>query len=391
MLGITNKISSMQYIVLFIASVLIPSFIAWVFGDGVAFLIHYWLFILFGYLTIKTNMKFMYVLFGYFLVSVFFFHSATLGERTFFSVNFLFTSACLYGLNKLDIDLERFNIRHIFINFFLFLFCYIISINVSGQTYDGRVYYDGFIIAHHYAYVAAFFGYFLILQQKTWIGIAVVLSGALVGTRSGLLVCAIPFIHLAKQYFNQSAGSKIQKAVLLSVICIIGLGATFFLFQKQITPTINTFKTLSVESIVENDEEELSDFSASRTILWALMFTQVEEDGFTLPNITGRGPASSKDFLEENFNARLWMHNDFLDIFFCWGALGVGIYIFCICCYYRQTKDIYFLLMLLIATLTNGFFPYIAIQFVALHLLAIKINKKQGISMSNVENNINII
>jgi hypothetical protein len=336
-------------------------------------------------------MKFIYVLFGYFLATVFLFHSSTLGERAFFSVNFLFTSACLYGLNKLDIDLEKFNVRHILICFFLFLFCYIISIDVSYQTFDGRVYYDGFVIAHHYAYIAAFFGYFFMLQQKTWIGIAVVLSGALVGTRSGLLVSAIPFIYLAKQYFNQSDRSKIQKAVLLCVICIIGLGATLFLFKKQIAPTINTFTTLSVEAIAENDEKSLNEFSASRTLLWALMFTQVEEDGFTVPNLIGRGPASSKDFLDENFNMRLWMHNDFLDIFFCFGALGVGVYIFCICCYYRETRDIYFLLMVLIAAFTNGFFPYIAVQFVALHLLVIKINKKQDILISNVENNIDTV
>jgi hypothetical protein len=375
MLGITNKITNKQYIILFIASVLIPSFITWALGKGMAFIIHYWLLMLFCYLTVKTNKKLMYALLAYALATIFLFHSATLGERTFFAVSFLLTAACLYGLNDLDIDLEGFTLKQISTVFVVLLFCYIISINPSRQTYDGRVYYHGFVIAHHYAYLAAFFGYFFIRQEKIWLGVAIVFSGVLVGTRSGLLVSMMPFVYLAKRYFVKIPGSKVRKTVLLSVVCFFVLVPVFFLFQKQIVPTIQTFTNFSVESVVENDEEAMADFSASRTFMWALMFTQVAEDGFTLPNLIGRGPASSLDFLGENFDARIWMHNDFFDIFFCYGLVGLCLYIFCIVCYYRRTKDIYFLFMLLIAAFTNGFYPYMAVQLIALHTLFCKLNR----------------
>ncbi|MDR0834546.1 MAG: hypothetical protein LBN93_10270 [Candidatus Symbiothrix sp.] len=380
---IINKISSTQYVALFIASVLIPSFLTWGLGEGGIFFGHYWLSILFGYLTAMSNKKFMYVLFSYFLLSIFFFHSATFGERTFYSVSFLFTSACLYGLNDLKIDLEEFNSRQILTVFIIFVLCYLVSIDSHSGGESERTYYHGFIIAHHYAYIAAFFGYFFIRQEKTLLGIAIVLSGTLVGTRSGLLVSAMPLIYAAKKYFTEMEGAKIQKIIWISVLCLVGLAAVGYLFQEQIAPTINTFQTLSVETIAENDEEEMGKVSASRTIFWALMFTQIAEDGFTLPNLIGRGPAASLDFLEKNFDARIWMHNDFFDIFFCFGLLGLCVYIFCICCYYRQTRDIYFLFMLLLAAFTNGFCTYMAVQFIALHLLSLKARVK--IQMKNLQ------
>ncbi len=372
-----NYITYKRYISFFIISILIPVFIFWLSDERIKDLSAYLFLFLFGYLIYKIRSVFLCFLLLYFIFYVFFFHSGNLTIRASYMISFVLTCACLHGLNSLDVDLRDYSPQLLYYFILILFLCYIISINPTEKTYDDRIYYHGFVIAHHFAYITAFCGYFLIRRTKIILGLLIVFVGLVVGTRSGILVSLIPVIYLVKKYIFDNSKNKFQNIIFIGIGGIVLASLFVFFFREQISTSLVTFSNFSIDIFSENNEQSI-DFTASRSILWALAFMKIASDGFGIVNLTGRGPAASLDFLEEEYGIRLWLHNDFFDVFFCLGIIGVTIYIYCIYRYYRSTQDVYILMMMILAMFTNGFFTYMPIMYIALHILSIKLEKLEN-------------
>lgn len=369
-----NEIGYLKYLIFFVVFLCMGSFPTFF---GLPNLGEYFTLLSIAVIFIYSKVKLLNVcLIVIALCYVIFLPTTDRSMNLIYMVNYISTIIALFSLPNISIGgLDKYNNRFIIIFSLIFLICYTITIEPTEETYDDRVYLHGFIIAHAFSYFTAFLGYFLIKQEKVIFALILLLAGAIVGTRSGLLINMIPIVSYGYTKLikdNLSIGTYFLSAVITGFFILIisetSIGA-------MIASVYDTFDNISLD-IFNSNNSDSEHFTAGRNILWALAFSEIALDGFSINNLFGRGPGASYDLTEKFYGERLWLHNDIFDILYCLGVLGLVLYFVAFVYFFKRNNyswDI--ILMSVIALFTNGLFTYKPIVFFALITLAKQINE----------------
>lgn len=360
-----KEISYKSYLWVFVGFIIMSPFME-VFGGKNLFSIASILafIVLFIYSESKEKLILAGVAF-YSIIYMLFTHNGDFLNRFQYMLSFMLTVGALFTIDKLKIsEITKINKTAVFGCFLTFALLNLFFAKPSEGGLDGRIYYIGFIGAHEFSYLTAYLGYFLLKMKNKW-GLLIVLMGFPVGARSGLVLNMIVLFYFFWVTFRNSKFG-------IMIYSVIGVACTALLFSmksdilENISLITSTFENFTFD-IFSEDNEMAFMLTASRNILWAIFFQKVISDGFCIDNLIGRGPYSSNLMNERIYGEALWMHNDFFDIFFCLGLLGLILYFFAIYRFFKNTgKDYFFLAMLVLSGFTNGFFGYKAIVIIAL-------------------------
>lgn len=266
------------------------------------------------------------------------------------------------SINKFKDHLTKFSI--------LFVLVYEISShfardrNVTIEYYDvERVYKEGFVISHLACYYLVITG--LVLFQLRSKLLAFFLWGyvASLGPRIGLVYIAVTLLFLLVYRRKQ-------------IINLITTYKYFFLLIIIITGWAFTKKMIATKGA-----DSLMVYSSGRSVVWISAISKIIDDGLGIANIVGRGPKSSIKFNEKVLDIPIWMHNDFLDIIFNLGAIGLIIYFISFFKFFSKVPSQHFFYTFFLSAFLNGFFLYDPIFIIALttlscHITSAITNKK---------------
>ncbi len=237
--------------------------------------------------------------------------------------------------------------RHLLIFVSIFIIVYEISVpyakkRLVDDIYNDvhRVYKDGFVICHVAAYYLGVAGYFLFLLRRKIIAVLLWLYVLTLGARIAAVYALVAVIVLCISIFPKFYRSlfKYRYLLLLSIVICFTM-ATFYALKK-----------IGIEGLVV--------FTSGRTVFWVDGLLEIYRDGYGLLNVLGRGPEYSIIFNKEHVGIPVWMHNDYLDIVFNLGIVGLSAYLFAFYNYFRKIKSLYLLLAFVFAAFFNGFLYY---------------------------------
>ena len=352
------------------ATDIVSFFLNYVFNTDAVNVASYFLLVSFLYLVVKlpTYRNLFILLFIYFSANVFFFNGS-INNKAREVINFILVCALMISFRSVAVnhdDVKRFE-RYLLKFAYVFVVIYFITVALKGVTYkesyfEVRGYLDGFIISHSYAYYITIIGFYF-LYKKFYIHAAIILSTTIfTGTRSGLILIALVFTSF---YFRSQTGI-IKKLFKLSVIGVVLLTILFSLrsYSKPLNDVLSTFDNFSITSFsLVSEEQDSVLFTAGRSVLWFFALEDISDRSFsTLPFYFGKGPLSAEDFNEERFDLRIWMHNDFIHILFCYGLTGLILYIYSIVSFVRMRKAAFLLFFVIATANINGFFKYDVLQ-----------------------------
>ncbi|MGL5919788.1 MAG: hypothetical protein ACRCZQ_04710 [Bacteroidales bacterium] len=369
-----NEISYIKYLIFFVVFLCMGSFPTFFglpnFGEYFSLLT---IIIFFLYSKVKLlDFSLMLLAFCY----IIFLPTSDRGMNVIYMVNYISCIIALFTLPSISIaGLDRYNNKFVIVFSLVFLICYAITIVPTEETYDDRVYLHGFIIAHAFSYFTAFLGYFLIKQEKLLIASIILLAGAVVGTRSGLLINMIPIVSYGYTKLVKdklSLGTYFFSAII-TVLFIVFISATSL--GAMIASVYDTFENASFD-IFNSNSADSEHFTAGRNVLWGLAINEIASDGFSINNIFGRGPGASYDLTERFYGERLWLHNDLFDILYCLGFFGLFLYLSALFYFFKRSNYSWDIILIsVIALFTNGLFTYKPIVFFALIILNQQINE----------------
>lgn len=184
-----------------------------------------------------------------------------------------------------------------------------------------RSYRQGFFrIAH----IASYFFAFIVLYYLHKAGkfrirnkIIILISISfllLTGSRTSI---AVLIIGLILYYFRKKFIVVGLLTISFAFLIVYNIDYLLKIFDDTIL-----FQYISIVKTLSTNLSRLS-----RVIIWNSWWTEVQNFDFW-DIIIGRGFNSSFDANERNIYNRIWFHNDFLSIFYSYGALGVLKYIF---------------------------------------------------------------
>lgn len=266
-----------------------------------------------------------------------------------------------------NFDFSRVNVKelkkHLLIFVSLFIIMYELSVPYAKKRdaddlyYDvHRVYKEGFVISHMACYYLSVSGYILYLLRARIIAFILWIYVASLGPRIGLIyiMVAIGILVLYKVPKIYKVLFKYKYALILFIIISVTMIVSI------------AIKSLGVEGLMV--------FTSGRSIFWLDALEQVGRDGLDYLNLIGRGPQYSMIFNEENFGSHIWMHNDFLDVFFNLGIIGIIVYLFSFYNYFKKIDSLYLLFTFLLGAFFNGFLYYDALYVILLSTMFSKSN-----------------
>ena len=130
-------------------------------------------------------------------------------------------------------------------------------------------------------------------------------------------------------------------------------------------------KLLFDETVMQwllDSRKELAAISSGRTTFWLHYMEDLGSGYFSYGQIIhGNGPASTPAY-NAAYSIEVWMHNDFLDLLFCLGVVGLLLYLLAMVLVSIRLKLPFFLFFALAAML-NGFFLYCSVQIMLIFWL----------------------
>lgn len=342
--------STWEYVLLIIALPIINIVEFYIINGGIVSetlianksVIPYFYLAVFVLIIVRTKFNIVQVgILVYFFIYVFYFDSFTLANNASYLIPFVLTCSLLVlpREKKLKLSIIQNNTIIVVYSFAIILY-YIVGQN---RFFEDRFYLVGFVIPHHFSYYCAIFTLFLLKQGKFIFAIIVTMAGIYVGARSGILVSILCYIY----YF---LSNPVYKIYLKSACLILGLVG------------IVSYSTLGFDFLTNNLPASSSD--NTRTLLWINMSNQVEIDGLSWENLFGRGPRSSYEYNYNTLGLELWMHNDFFEVFFTLGAVGLIFYLICLTKFFNLFKNWFFIGFIVILIATNGFFTYLPLTII---------------------------
>jgi hypothetical protein len=185
-----------------------------------------------------------------------------------------------------------------------------------------RNYKDGFVISHLAAYYFGVSAFFLWKFKKRWLSVILCMYILTLGARIGLVYILIGIMVLFLYKVNRQLLNFIWK---YRVLIFSSLSFTIFL--------------LIAYSLSSSNMENLMVFTSGRSYFQANGILHILNDGISIDNLIGRGPKASNRLNEQFIGAPIWMHNDFLDIAFNLGVIGLLAYLISTFNYFNNVKN----------------------------------------------------
>ncbi len=262
----------------------------------------------------------------------------------------------LYLLPKCDYsEIDLLELRKHLIWFFVgFVILYELSTPfaskiIISEYYDiERKYRDGFVISHLAAYYLGVLGFFMFRLGDRWVARSLWVYVLTLGARIGIIYIIISLIIIIL-YTIPSASNRISKFKYWIICGII------FMFSTIIGYVVDRYGS-----------EVLMVFTSGRSYFQLQALEQIINDGISIENILGRGPKASNRFNLDSVGIAIWMHNDFLDILFNIGILGLIIYLKSFINYFKQIKALNLFFIFFLTAFLNGFMTYDALYIITL-------------------------
>jgi hypothetical protein len=217
-----------------------------------------------------------------------------------------------------------------------------------------RVYKEGFVISHIATYYLAILGYALFILDRKILAILLWTYGITLGPRIGVVLILISVIFSLINSKDKIKNLLFKRRLLIIFLYIIILIWSYFIIT------------------IKYGSELLNVFTSGRLMFWKNALIIIEKDGLSWINFFGRGAGAS--FFEnlKKFTLKIWLHNDFLDILYNLGILGLFSYLFFLYNYIHKFKAMYVLCFFLLSAFFNGFILYNSIFILVLHSLFYK-------------------
>lgn len=299
------------------------------------------------------------VILVYALIYMYAFDFQPVNSRIAYLVRISFAAYALCFFSKVRFSLL--NIKRIdkFIIWFSFFFIltYLLSVYVNPHAnrvggMGTRIYYEGFMISHEFSYYCAILSLYLLFRKPWFYALPVILIGISVGARSGVLLIGLSLFYFIYQKYYRS-----RRVVARLPFVLLSIGLVVVVVFNLRVEAIHLVEDLYREVLL-GERVTTNDFASGRTIILYFFIYEVLNTGFGLGNIVGRGPNSSVLFNDANIGNAIWMHNDFLEVFFTFGALGLTFFLYLIVNLVFKQRSWYLLFFILIAAVTNGFIYY---------------------------------
>jgi len=225
----------------------------------------------------------------------------------------------------------------------------------------------GFLISHSFGYFLAAFSFYFAYRRKVfWVVLYTILC-LFFSRRTNICLCLIAWLYYLHNMVNRKYFIVFLLVILLIFIAYINTLIMFSDFAFSLDPS----------------DRESAEFTSGRSTFWGTYFLYVQSGHMNLWDfLIGFGPSSSRFFNESYSGLRVWMHNDFIDLAYCTGILGLALYVIAIfkCC---SSNNHWLLAFILIAANLNGFILYQAYPVIYIFSL-IKGFKKYGFSEKKV-------
>ena len=200
----------------------------------------------------------------------------------------------------------------------------------------------GFLISHSFGYYLAAFVVYFAYKKKTPYMMIFTIICFFFCRRTNVLLCGLGWLY----YIYLCYGLRVL-LILLSIVvasAFLYLGTTSYLgdFAFSLDPA----------------DAESNAFSSGRTLFWGMFIRLLQSGDMGVDKyLFGFGPASSVEFNRINAGLGVWMHNDFIDILYCLGGIGLCLYLWIITKTVKAMGWI-FLFFVIIAANINGFMLY---------------------------------
>lgn len=216
----------------------------------------------------------------------------------------------------------------------------------------GRGDIRGVYIAHVFTYYCLIFSLYYIYRRRYINAFLILILCILLGRRTTLFLALINLFILFRSYSNK-------------YVRILGWSvALFFCFWggMKLLPDIisNSGQDVSLKSYkIIDDGGESNAISNGRSVIWYYMMEELDRTPFlSVKSILGRGPMSSVEYNRQLTGNAIWMHNDFFDILFCLGYLGLVLYLVVMIAYSLKIHSFVFFLYFGVMGFFNGFMHY---------------------------------
>lgn len=377
--GAPNSLRYWQFFLLFITlpTSRLMSFLLRIFSNGnYDSIVSYSYFFLFLFLFLISNIRnsvLFLILVGYFLFYVFFWNYDGPVSAASYMIRIVFVIYCLLLFRNVSykkIDL-KYTDRFIVTFSYVFLIIYIVTIYLhpSGIRIGGeRIYLQGFMIPHEFSYQCSILIIYLLWRKPFIYSVPLIITGLAAGARSGALLIIFSLVYYL--FFVKMKKIKANKRLVLYTIITICL-LLFLLFYIEV---INETANRTFLELASGSYDKKQDFSSGRTVVWYFAINDIISSGLSYLNLIGRGPNSSFYFNELMVGNHIWMHNDFVEIIFSLGIIGLFIYLYALFKFYKSCNwNLYIIFFISFSAITNGFFYYNVIQVLLIFCL---INQK---------------
>lgn len=227
-----------------------------------------------------------------------------------------------------------------------------ISRNSESDYYEvERVYKEGFVLSHTACYYLSVLGYFLYLLRVRFLSICLWLYVITLGARVGFIYIFIAVIMLFIGHFP-----FLSKAMYKNKYSLWG-GIIFSLFVGG---------SIVIQKV---GTEGLMVFTSGRSVFWMNAWNTIYRSGYSWINFFGRGPKYSVIFNERTFGLKIWMHNDFIDILFNVGVIGLVIYLSAYIYYFNRVNAMFLFMVFTFTAIFNGFMSYDPLFIILLNTL----------------------
>lgn len=108
---------------------------------------------------------------------------------------------------------------------------------------------------------------------------------------------------------------------------------------------------------------ERGNITNSRDIMWSSIINSYKESFNIIDKFFGKGSYFSQSINLFVMGSPLWAHNDFLEILVCMGYYGTYLYTYSIYSIFKRSKNVVFVIILILAAFFNGVFVYRQILF----------------------------
>lgn len=211
---------------------------------------------------------------------------------------------------------------------------------------NSREYREGFVISHTATYYLGVLGFILFLMNRKILALAVWLYVYILGARIGLVY--------------------IFSSVIVIVLNQVGL----YIKLKKISLLFFSLLLITIITICININkyfgfDQLNVFTSGRAKIWTNALVSIREWDFQ-DFLLGMGPKQSIVFNDRVSNIAVWMHNDFLDIFYNLGFIGLCIFFCFLISFIKSTRSVFFVLVFVFASFLNGFFLYDPVFFLTI-------------------------